>query len=184
MKLPALPAILLSAFAAVGAWNGYTHFVLPPKKQAAEFTTQADAMRARTEAARRTISEIHAKEPDADLANAELGKLDGQLPSGAAMIWLPELLKTHFGGFGITVPLIRLNTIQDDPELAGYSRGYWSLAVPIDGESRNTPTLLLAVAELEQQSTFLKVLDFDIRPNPEQPDGRLASLNVSVLFRK
>ncbi len=184
MKLPILPVIVLTAVVALGARSGYKHFILPLEIHEVELANQTTATRERTEEARRTIKEIRAKEHDAELARTELGRLENRLPSGSAMVWLPELVKAHFGGFGIAVPLIRLNTSRDEPELPGYCRGYWSVALPVDGTGQNIPTLLLAMAELEQQNSFIRVLDFAIRTNPERPNGRVASLNVAVLFPK
>ncbi len=184
MKLPILPAIVLTAIVATGAWGGYKYFVLPLEMRDAELADQTAVMRERTAGARRTIREIQAKENAAAAASIELGRLEKRLPAGAAMVWLPELLKTHFGGFGIAVPLVRFNTTQDEPELPGYSRGFWSVALPIDAAGQNIPKLLLAVTELEQQNSFVNLLDFAVRPDPEHPSGRVASINVSVLFRK
>jgi hypothetical protein len=94
------------------------------------------------------------------------------------------MVKEHFARFDISVPLVRLNTIQEEPELPGFEHDYWSVALPITAEGRNIAAMLVAVAEFDQQNPFVKVLDFAIRPDPENPGGRVGLLNLTALIRK
>ena len=181
MRLGGLAAC---ALALVAGWGYYAHSIAPLRLREAEISREVGELRVRVADARKTIAGIQAQENDADRVRSELDRLRDELPAGSAMVWLPALLKGHFARAGIAVPVVRLNTTQDEPELPGYGRGYWSAALPIDGAGRNIRTMLAAVADLEEQQPFLRVLDFAIRPDPENPKGRVGLLNLGTLIRK
>lgn len=162
----------------------YAHSIAPLRLQEADASREAGEFRERTENARKTIAEIRAQEADADRVRRELARLREELPAGAAEVALPTLVKEHFARNGIAVPVVRLNTTQDLPELPGYEHGYWSAAIPIDRAGRNIRTLLATVADLEQQNPFLGVLDFAIRPDPENPDGKVGLMNLRAIIPK
>ena len=78
----------------------------------------------------------------------------------------------------------RLGAVLDVPDLAGYQRIYWAVGVNLPDGSRNIPRLLFAVAEIEEQYPFARVIDFAIRPDPEDPRCRAATVNIAVLVPK
>lgn len=170
--------------ALAAGWAFYAQALAPLRQREAETLRSIAALEERIAAARGTLAEVRALEAQVSGARNELRSLQSNLPAGSAMVWLPELITGHFGRFGVAVAIVRLNTTVAEPELSGYNRGYWSVALPLGEAGRNVPGLLLAVAELEQQQPFVQVLDFAIRPDPEDPDRRIAGLNVAVLFRE
>ena len=166
------------------AWEYQGRFIAPLKQREAETLREVEDLSERLAGARTTMAEIQAQEHDADRVRSELERLREELPKGAAMVGLPEMVKEHFAKSGVSVPLIRLNTTQDFPDLPGYAHGYWSVALPIGDAGPKVTTMLLAVADLEQQDPFLRVLEFAIRPDPEKAGGWMGSLNLGTVIRK
>lgn len=169
---------------AVG-WGFYGLTIAPLMQREAAARRDAADFRERIEGARQKIKEVREIEEDTGRVRGELKRMqDEQLPAGSAMISTPALVKEHFERSGIPVSLVRLNTTQDEPNMPGYVRGFWSVALPIDKEGRHVAPLLLAVAELDQQHSFFRVLDFAIRPDPENQGGRVGLLNVAAVIPK
>ena len=94
------------------------------------------------------------------------------------------MVKEHFKQFGIAVTIIRLNAVQEEAELPGYSRVYWGIGLPIENAGENITSLLLAVADIESQNQYLKVLDFSIQPDAVNPLLRTVAFNIEALVRK
>ncbi len=141
-------------------------------------------LREKIDAARIAIRDAQNVESAAEAVRWQIERMEQEIPAQSAMVWLPELVKKHFAGFGLSVSIVRMNAVRDEPELPGFSRGYWSVGVPVTEANHNAEGALLAVAEFERQHPFVKVLDFAIRPDPEAPQRRLAVLNVAALIRK
>ena len=134
--------------------------------------------------AQATIADTQAKETAASRLRRELKDLECRFPEGSATLWLPALVREHFARSGISVRLIRLNTIQDEPDISGYERGVWSVVLPVEETGRNNPKWHLAVAQIESENPCLRVLDFATLPDPENSRGHLMSLTIAALVRK
>ena len=93
-------------------------------------------------------------------------------------------MREHFARFRIATPEIRLNTIRDEPHIAGCERSFWFVRLPIDEGSANMANLLLGVEELDRRNPFLRVLDLSIRPDPDDGNRRIAVLNLGILAPK
>ena len=189
MSLPARRAriiggLLLSAAAAGVAWFSYVQSIAPLRQREREARIAITSLHERLEKARAAIQEVRTLESDAQTVRKQMDLLAKDLPAGSAMIWMPELLKQHFAAFGLHASTVRMNTVREEPDLPGFCRGYWSVGLPLTETSGSAMGSLLAVAEFEQQHPLVKVLDFAIRPDPENPDGRIALLNVAALIRK
>lgn len=170
--------------AVVASWTFYAQSIAPLRQREKEARHSIAALKGQLADAREPIGAVRELEARVSRERGELNSLLKDLPAGSAMIWLPELVKGHFGSFGIAVEVVRLNTAVEEPGLPGYQRVYWSVALPIGEAARNVTGLLRAVAELEQQNSFVKVLDFSVQPNPENPGLRMGALNVAALVRK
>lgn len=177
-------ALLAGAMALVAGWDYQAALVAPFRVKESEALRDAAKLGERIEEGRKTIAEIQAQEAAAGRVRSELTQLQSDLPTGPAMVSLPALVKEHFERSSVAVQLIRLNTTRDEPDVPGYQRGFWSVALAIDEAGRNISKLLLAVADLDREYPFLRVLDFGIRPDPEHPGARIASLNIAVFIRK
>lgn len=162
----------------------YVQSIAPLRQREAVALREVAELRQRVDGARETIKETIAQERATGKALGEVDRLRGDVPAGSAMLWLPELVRIHFARSGFAVTVVRLNTVVEEPELPDYSRGYWSVGLPVDEDPKKVTELLLAVAEIEPLNTFVRVLDFAIRADPEDPVRRVGLLNVAALIRK
>lgn len=162
----------------------YLRSIAPLGQQETETLQAVEDLRGRVENARKTIGGVREQEKGAERVRSALDRLHDELPKGSPAVVVPTLVKEHFARFGIAVHLVRMNTTQDTPGLKGYSDHYFSVALPVDAAGRDVPKMLTAVADFDQQSRFVRVLDFSIRPDPENPGGRVGSLNLTALTGK
>ena len=158
--------------------------IAPLTQQETEARRIVSDLRGRIESARITIDQVRAAEQNAGSSQGELERLQGDLPAGLTIISAPTLVREHFARFGIAVSVVRLNTTQNEPDIPGYQRGFWSVALPIDAASRNIVPMLRGVADLDQQNSSVRILDFAIRPDPVTPGGRVGVLNLAGLIPK
>jgi hypothetical protein len=162
----------------------YRRSVGPLRQRETESLRDARELRERVAGAQKAIAEIRAREMDLARLWDEIDRAQADLPPGAASVSFPAWVRDHFAHSGIGMPQVRLNAAQDEPNASGYERGFWSVALPIDVTGRNLPTLLVAVADMDEQNAFVRVLDFEIRPDPENPGVRLGVLNLATVLRK
>lgn len=176
--------MLLGCAAAGLAWFGYQRSLAPFEQSEREARVATASLRERLEKARVAIQEVRTLEGDAQTVRRQMDQLAMDLPDGPAAVWMPKLIKDHFAAVGLPVSIVRMNTVRAVPELLSFRRGYWSVGLPIGETAHSAVGPLLAVAEFERQHPLVKVLDFAIRPNPENPRRRVALLNVAALIRK
>lgn len=177
-------SLLVGSIALGVAWWSYSQSIDPFLEREKEARDAIASLKERVGRARTAIQDVRALESDAQTVRRQIEELGRSLPEGAATTWMPELLKQHFSAFGLNTSIVRMNVIRAEPDLPGFCRGYWSVGLPLGEASRSEAGSLLAVAELEQQYPFAKVLDFAVRPDPENPQGRIVLLNVAALVRK
>lgn len=175
-----LPAVAIAGV----TWWACGRLIAPSLEREKDVQGAIADLREKLAGARNTIHEARILETEAAAVRWQIDRLEQEIPAGSAMIWLPEMVKKHFAGFGLNVGIVRMNTVRDEPDLPGYQRGYWSVGVPIEEANHHAAGALLAVAEFEQQHPFVRVLEFAIRRDPENPAGRIAVLNVAALIRK
>ncbi len=176
-------AVVACTLAIAAGRDFYTRSISPLLQKETEIQRESDAVDKRIESARLVIAKTRTLETNADRARSELERLQNELPPGSPMVSMPALVGDHFTRHGLNVPLIRLNTTREEPKIPGYRRGYWSVALPIDKDGANIPTLLTTIADLEQHYAFVRVLDFAIRPDPENPEARLGLMNFAAVIR-
>lgn len=162
----------------------YRRSIAPLRQRETETVRDARELRKRVEEAQATIAEIRALEMDVNGIRTEMDRAQADLPSGSAIASFPTWVKDRFAHSGIGVPLVRLTAAQDEPNALGYERGFWSVVLPIEEAGRNIPKLLTTVAEMDQQNSFVRVLNFEIRPDAEKPGGRVGLLNLATVLRK
>ena len=152
-------------------------------REAAALREIAD-LSGRIEKAEEVLASGRDEQGEADRIESELKRLQGELPTGSAMVSLPAMVKGHFESRGVPVQVIRLNTTREEPEIPGYERDFWSVAIPIEEAGRNMTKFLRAVADLDRENPFLRILELAVRPDPVNPGRRLATLNVTTLVQK
>ena len=179
-----LGSVVACGFALVAGREFYLQETVPLRQQAAEILREVEELSGRVEAAHKTITEVHAEKKDTEASRSAGERLHDGCPAGQAMIWVPTLIKDHFARAGTAVLITRLNMIQDEPNLPGQERGFWSTALQIDEAGRNIAPIIHGIADLEQQNPCVRVLDFAIRTDPEHPGKRVALLNLTALIPK
>lgn len=183
-RLTRLGAVAICGLALATSREFYVRSIAPLRQQEAEARLEVADLNGRLDEARKTIAAVREREKDAHGVPGDLERLQDDLPAGSRIVWMSALLEGHFAHAGTPVLLNRLNLIRDEPNLPDYQRSFWSMALPVEDTGLNIAQLLFAVEDLEEQHPFLRVLDFAIRPDPENPDRQLAVLNLSALLPK
>lgn len=139
---------------------------------------------ARVATTRSTIQRARALENEAQEVRRQIARLGQDLPEGPVAKWMPALLTQHLTASGMKTCVIQMGTVRDEPDLPGFLRGTWSVGLPLVEGSNTTAGSLLAMAKFKQRHPFVRVLDFAIRPDPENPRQRIALFNLAVLMRR
>lgn len=166
------------------AWWFHSQWIVPLRHREAESLQQMAGVRERIETAREEMQMISEQEQEAARARNALNSLYRHIPASPAVAWFPGRLREHFRRLGIDEIAVRLNTTAPEPEFPAYERTYWRVNMPVQGGSRNMNGILLAVAEFEQQETFVKILDLSFRSGPGEPGGPTGGFNAAAFVRK
>lgn len=176
--------VAVCGVALAAGWQVYGRLIVPLKGQAMEAHRDAADVKGRIVGAQKTIAEIRALEQDAGGANGGLQSLEGDIPSGSPLVWLPARMEKHFGNMGLPGAVIRLNTKLEESELPGFERTYWIVQLPVGSSPGEFRKACLAVTEIERADSSVRVLDAEIRNDANDSSRRLMVMNVSVLARK
>lgn len=172
------------AVASTVAWIVHSRAVAPLRGSETEAARNVAELKGHIENALSTIAEIRKEEEDAGKSRNEFEQMQGDLPTGSPLVWLPPLVSETFTSSGLPSPLVHLKSNREDPEIPSCERRSWLVRLPIDNVSRNIAPLLLAVADLDHLNPFVRVLDFAIRPDSGSPSKRSAVLHVAILSPK
>ena len=162
----------------------YRQTIIPCRLRERDLLRQRLEVQEQLKAAHRTLREVKDTEQESAQARAALNRLLGEDGRGSPMVSLPESIRQQFARAGLPLRVIRLNTIQEEPHLRGYQRVYWSVGLPIPEVDRIVTALLSEVVKLEQADRFIKVVDFALQPDAEDPRLRTAAINIMALVRK
>lgn len=181
------PRILLHLFpisaVAVGWWL-YAQRIAPLQRSETAARAAIAELGVRTDETRVSLKAVKDLQQQTGGIRAELQRLHGDIAADSAIAWFPQRLKTHFAGFGLPGGATRMVNTQDEPDLPGYRRSYWAVALPIKGGNRTIDALLLAIEGLEREAPFVKVVDCVIQPDQEDPGQYTASMQLSALVQK
>ena len=141
-------------------------------------------LRQAIDSAERTLKQVRELEQQTAQARADIQQLFGEHHGESALVWFPNHLREHLDHFGIHEAMIRLNTVRNDETLTGYRRAYWGVGMPVENGTKDLTQLLYAAAELEEKDRFVKVLDFAVRPDAEDPQRRTVAINLMALVHE
>jgi hypothetical protein len=177
---------LLAAFGVVVMLisQHYTDSIAPLCQRETESMKAARKLRERIADAEKKIAEIRVQKMDVARIRSEIDQAQADVPPGSVIESFPAWVKEHFAHFGIVVLLVHQDAARNEPNASDYERGSWTVNLPIDEAGLNVPKLLSAVADIDQRSAFVRVLEFEIRSNPEKPGGRVGFLNLATVLRK
>ena len=179
-----LGAMAASALVLLLISENYRNSVAPLRQLETETLGEAASLEKRIADAQKTMAGIRERETEVDRIREEIGKVQaGLLPESAGDAF-PAWVKEHFAHCGVVVPAVRLDSTQAEPDASGFERGLWSVDLPIDDAGRNIANLLGAVADLDQRNSFVRVLGFEIGPDPGKPGARVGLLNLATVLRQ
>lgn len=174
-------------FLGAAAWVAvsiYSSRIVPLAEQGKTLERRTGELKEKTAGARRTIRELAQLQRQAARSEAERANSRGLLPDGEVMVWLPQLLQQHFNSFSVSVGVTRLITFLEESDLPGYRRAFWAIGLPgLTGE-KAAEGFLLAVADLEKASPFIKVTEAWFRPDEDHPGKFIAAVSLSALARE
>lgn len=179
-----LGTVVACGLALVAGREFYLQETAPLRAQAAKILREVAELSGQIDAAHKAIAEVHAEKKDTEASRSAGERLHDGCPAGPPMVWVPALIKDHFARSGTAVLITRFITIQDEPNLPGQERGFWSTALAIGEAGRNITPVIHGIADLEQQHPYVRVLDFAIRTDPENPGQRVALFNLTALIPK
>jgi hypothetical protein len=162
----------------------YRRSVAPLQERESETLSEAGRLRERIADAQKTIAEIREKETEVARIREEIDQAQADFAPGLPIDAFPAWVKERFAQSGMVVHGVRLEGAQDEPDASAYERGSWSLEIPVEEAGRNIATMLGAVADIGERHSFVRVLDFEIRPNPEKPGARVGTLSLETVLRK
>ena len=166
------------------AWLFHSQAITPLKLREDEFVRRRAELREHLDSGREKLIAIKESEQKVGEARAALNRLVGGKKADSSMVSFPEEMKEQFSRFGLPSAIIRLITAEEEPDLPGYRKVYWSVGLPIPKTDRNVEGLLQAVADLEERDRYLKVTDFALQPDVVDPSLRTASVSIVILDQK
>ena len=172
------------AFVVVGYCVAYYFFISPLREHETQLRTAIADERKQISESRYRIGAIQDLQRKATTARDELQSLDKDLPAGPPIVWIPRLVKGHFGQFGFANVNTTLSSVSDESRLPDYQRMDWYVAVPTADVTKEAGQLFAAVAALDQTQSVLHVIDLEI---PQAGDGAgvgIAKVHFSMLARK
>lgn len=175
--------ILLAALLLGVGWS-YERSLASFQQRETDARAEVARLAERIATTRSTIQEARSLENEAQEARKQIARLGDDLPAGPAAKWMPALLAQHLTARGMKTCVIQMGTIREEPDLPGFLRSSWSVGLPLAEGSGNTAGPLFAMAGFKQHHPFVRVLDFAIRTDPENPRQRIAHFNLAVLMRK
>jgi hypothetical protein len=104
--------------------------------------------------------------------------------SRPVLVWFPERLKAHLRKFEISNADIRLNSEVPEPGVKGFKRTYWHVHLPPQDGLLGVVPLLRAVAEIEREERFVRVLDCSVLAGSEELRRPGGTLNIEALIRE
>jgi len=179
-----LRQVVLCGTALVLAWQFQIWMLHPLNLQHEDFIRQRTELQNNLRSAHEKLVAIKDSEVKVGEARATLNRLLGQHRDTPTMVSFPNEMEAHFSHFGFSSAVVRFVTAREDRDLPGYQRVYWSIGLPIPRTDRNVAGLLLTLSDLEKQDRFIKVIDFALQPDAEDPSLRTASINLMILSEK
>jgi len=183
--LPYLRALLVFlAISALTVWGFYQGAILPLRERDEQFVQRKAQLEEQLDSARAKFVAIKQAELKVAAARGALNHFLGDETDESAMVAFPTEIEEYFKRFGLHNVVVRMAATKPEPDLPRYQRVYWSVGVQIPKKERNAEGLLLAVSDLEQQSRFIKVIDFSLQPDAENQNLGAATVNVMIVARK
>lgn len=179
-----LRLILTGSVVLCAGWWFRGHRLVPLEQREAESLHALAGARQRLGTAKETIQGMNAQKQEAARTLGSLDALNRDIPKDPTLVWLPVRVKAHLQKGGVDEATIRINSAMPDPVVAGYERTNWHVHLPSQDGMRNMAGVLLALAEIERQEPFVRILDVDFHAGSEAPHWPTGGFNVTALVPK
>jgi hypothetical protein len=172
--------------ALAGVWLDFRAAIAPVRERERQVRAETASLREQISDVRKTVQEIHGLEIRSASERGELNRSDSEFPAGSPVVWIPGLVKRHFGRFGFAELNTEMKDALDEPEFPEYQRIHWStyVVLPMRDAARQIGALLLAVAELEQTERIVRLVDIAVETDADERGPRTAVITFSTLLRK
>lgn len=176
--------VVIGGLALGSAWLFSEYAITPLRLHEKDSVRRVEELRQQLDSAHAALRGIGNPKQELEDEGSALNRLLGESALKSTMVSFPENVRQHFARFGVPLRAMRLNTTQEMPDLPGYQRVYWSVGLSVAEADRTLTGLLISVAELEEQNRFIKVLDFALQPDVEEPGSRTVGINLVTLLPK
>lgn len=176
--------IVAGGVALGAAWWFHTHWIAPLRQRETECQQAVADVQQHLSDAKAELKEIGREEQEVAHARGLLDSLHADVPKGPTVVWLPVRLRTHLRSAGIAEAGIRINSVVPESGVAGYERTYWHLNLSKQEGMQNMSAVLLAVAEIERQAPFVRILDVSFCADNKEPHWPVGGFNVTALVPK
>ena len=176
--------LCLGCIVVAGFWLAFDTFIRPLREHEAQLRTAITDARGQILGSRYKVDAIVDLQRKAAKARDELQSFDKDLPAGPPIVWIPQLVKGHFGQFGFANLNTTLQSASDEPGLPDYQRMHWCAAVPTPDVTKQAGDLFAAVAALDQSQPVLHVVDVEIPREGDEAGKGIAKVHFSMLARK
>ena len=165
------------------AWLLYRGGIAPLQTEHLSLRQKHEDLRQKIAATHQELTTL--KDSDQKVAEVR-ARLNAMLSdqAGDPLVNFPRKMQEYFGQFGYPSCNVRLVTTRQAADLSDYQKIYWSIGIPIPETEPNLQQLLVAVTALEQGDRYIKMTDFAVEADPQNPNLRVASLNLVVLGTK
>lgn len=175
-------SVLTGTAVLLGTGLSYRQWIVPLQHRQATELQEVAEVRERLRNAQEEMGGIKTQEQEANRIRSALNSVHANVPIGPAIAWFPPRLKTQLANRGVQAE-VRLNSSAPEPGLASFERTYWHLSLPQQAGVRTMTDALLAVAQIEQQDNFVKILDFSFSETGDT-GSTVGRVNLKAFVRK
>ena len=174
-----LVAVLLIAVA-----YSYRRWIRPIEVSRADLSQRSEDVGERIRRAENEMKRIKERQQHGSAIRQTLTALHKNLPEDPAIIWFPSRVKMMFSQLGVSEVNVRLNKTVPERLLLGFERNYWLLSVPPQGDARKMTDILQAVAQIEQQDSFVQIAGLAFHLKTAEAGGITGYVNLSAFVPK
>ena len=174
-----LVAVLLIAVA-----YSYRRWIRPIEVSRADLSQRSEDVGERIRRAENEMKRIKERQQHGSAIRQTLTALHKNLPEDPAIIWFPSRVKMMFSQLGVSEVNVRLNKTVPERLLLGFERNYWLLSVPPQGDARKMTDILQAVAQIEQQDSFVQIEGLSFHLETAEAGGITGYVNLSAFVPK
>lgn len=162
---------------------GYFSFLLSPLQtsQARIINTTAE-LENKIAASKKMVAHVSQLEQSATRAIGMSEKIDGMIPDGAPLAWVPPRIKSFFATDEMEIGAIRLlnSSPLKQPELSAFGINQWVVEFP----RVNFLALAKSMARFENENPLWSILIVRVATEQAAPEEQFVTLTIATLVKK